>query len=120
MRSRDDQDRRIIHIGPDQDPADWSDNDDDDRPSFLIQDARERLQKRERADRESRLWLRGIDAIGPSPAERLPGDRGAGIAPRTGMDRAAGAFGRVSSVTRFTIEPLLRRCVSRGHASHRG
>jgi hypothetical protein len=52
MRSRDDQDRRIIHIGPDQDPADWSDN-DDDRPSFLIQDARERLQKRERADRES-------------------------------------------------------------------
>lgn len=52
MRSRDDQDRRIIHIGPDQDPADWSDK-DDDQPSFLIQEARERLERRERADRES-------------------------------------------------------------------
>ena len=38
--------------------------------------------KRERADRESRLWLRGIDAIGPSPADRLwidVADRGADI-----------------------------------------
>lgn len=39
-------------------------------------------RKRERADRESRLWLRGIDAIGPSPAGRLwldVADRGADI-----------------------------------------
>ena len=54
MRPRDDQDRRIIHIGPDSDPADWSDPaDPDDGPSFLIQDARERLERTDRADREA-------------------------------------------------------------------
>ncbi len=60
MRPRDDQDRRIIHIGPDHDPADWSDNDDDDQPSFLIQEARERLQSRERADRENSALARRL------------------------------------------------------------
>lgn len=61
MRPRDDdQDRRIIHIGPDQDPADWSDDADDDRPSFLIEEARERLQKRERVDRETSALTRRL------------------------------------------------------------
>lgn len=60
MRPRDDQDRRIIHIGPGQDPADWSDDDDDDQPSFLIQDARDRLQRRERADREAAQLARRL------------------------------------------------------------
>jgi hypothetical protein len=53
MRHRDDEPRRIIHIGPDQDPADWSDDDGDDAPSFLIEEARERVRRREQADKES-------------------------------------------------------------------
>lgn len=60
MRPRDDHDRRIIHIGPDQDPADWSDDDADDQPSFLIQDARDRLQRRERADKEAAQLARRL------------------------------------------------------------
>lgn len=39
-------------------------------------------RKRARVDRESRLWLRAIDAIGPSPADRVwidVADRGADI-----------------------------------------
>jgi uncharacterized membrane protein YbhN (UPF0104 family) len=52
MRPRDDQDRRIIHIGPDADPAGWTD-DPEDGPPFLIKDARERPERAEQADRET-------------------------------------------------------------------
>lgn len=58
MPSPSDPDRRMIHIGPGADPVAWSDRDDrDDRddegPTFLIEEARERLQRRERSEKES-------------------------------------------------------------------
>lgn len=53
MRPRDDETRRIIHIGPDADPADWSDDEGDDAPSFLIEEARERVRRRDAADKEA-------------------------------------------------------------------
>ena len=53
MRPRDDETRRIIHIGPDADPAAWSDDDPDDGPSFLIEEAREKVRRREQIDKES-------------------------------------------------------------------
>lgn len=55
MRNRDDEPRRIIHIGPDSDPNDpaWSGDEDDDAPSFLIRDARERVQRQDNADKET-------------------------------------------------------------------
>lgn len=51
MPSPSDPDRRMIHIGPGADPDAWSDR-DDDGPSFLIEEARERLQRRERVEKE--------------------------------------------------------------------
>lgn len=59
MAHRDDDDRRIIHIGPDADPGGWGD-DDDDAPSFLISDARERVQRRERAEKEAAQLARRL------------------------------------------------------------
>lgn len=58
MPRPDDPDQQgIIHIGPGSDPnqtpwSDRSDRDDGDTPSFLIGDARERLQRRQHAERE--------------------------------------------------------------------
>ncbi|MCC5821918.1 MAG: hypothetical protein LAT64_01370 [Phycisphaerales bacterium] len=59
MPDRDDEERRIIHIGPDADPAVWGD-DDDDGPSFLISDARQRVQQRERAEKEATQLARRL------------------------------------------------------------
>lgn len=52
MRPRDDDPpRRIVHIGPGDD-ADTPTWDDDDRPSFLIEDARRRIHAEQSADKE--------------------------------------------------------------------
>ena len=62
MPSPSDPDRRMIHIGPGADPDAWSDrdNDDDDGPSFLIEEARERLQRRERSEKEGARLARRL------------------------------------------------------------
>jgi hypothetical protein len=49
----DDESRRIIHIGPDGERADWSGENLDDAPSYLIEDARERLRRSRQAEKES-------------------------------------------------------------------
>lgn len=51
MPTPSDPDRRMIHIGPGADPDAWSDR-DDDQPSFLIEEARDRLHRRERSEKE--------------------------------------------------------------------
>jgi hypothetical protein len=52
MRPRDEQPRRIIHIGPDADPTVPDRQEEHDAPSFLIEDARERVRREDDAARE--------------------------------------------------------------------
>lgn len=51
MPTPSDPDRRIIHIGPGAEAESWSDR-DDDGPSFLLEEARERIHRRERSEKE--------------------------------------------------------------------
>lgn len=59
MRPRDDQPRRVVHIGPDHDPTDTR-SDGEERPSFLIEDERTRVEAEQGRKRENNALARRL------------------------------------------------------------
>jgi hypothetical protein len=71
--------------------------------------------KRERPDRESRLWVNGVAAVGPAPDGRLwvhVADRGADTFEFLGQPWGAGA--------RFVLRSKVNRVIRRGHHDAHG
>lgn len=57
MRDRDEEDRRIVHIGP---KAQGPDAPLDDQPSYLIEEARERIRKADQREKETTAVARRL------------------------------------------------------------